>query len=81
MGGTTELWETYWREIVNSQFSIMSAQLLCEEMDKPMTPAEARNYKKRHDRHIRASKKHLKNAKKVHRRIERIEKRGSKDGK
>lgn len=74
MTGTEDLWKQYWHEIEMAKFSVIAAGLLHDEMaNKVMTLREAKTLKRRHDRHTRASIKHLNRAKKVRRQIKKIE--------
>lgn len=75
MAGTEDLWKQYWNEIEQAKFSAIAAGLLHDEMAGVMTLKEAKALKKRHDRHIRASGKHLNRAKKIRRKIKMIEER------
>lgn len=75
MEGTEELWDQYWTEMEASKFSIIAAQLLLEEAEKPMSTDDLRDYKRRHAKHIRACHQHLRRAKRLRRKIERLERK------
>ena len=77
MEGTEELWDQYWTEMVASKFSIIVAQLLLEEAEKPMTTDDLRDYMRRHAKHIRAGHQHLRRAKRLRKKIERIERKAN----
>lgn len=49
-----------------AKFSLISAQLLGDEMNDPqLTPREARDMRKRHAKHIKAAKYHVKQVEKL----------------
>lgn len=75
MEGTEEFWDAYWTEIESAKFSLIAAQLLLEETDKPMTRQDLISYKRRHAKHLRVCYRHLRKAARLRKRIERFERK------
>lgn len=80
MSAADDLHKEWQAEIELAKFSLIAAQLLCEELDKDMSVADRLSYKKRHKKHLQGMYFHLRKAKRISRTIRRIEKRGSRDG-
>ena len=80
MEGTEELWDAYWTEVEFARFSLIAAQLLLEETEKPMSREDLNSYRRRHSKHLRACYRHLRKAERIRKKIARFEKKGKVNG-
>lgn len=58
-----------------AKFSLISAQLIGDEMNDPqLSPREARDMRRRHAKHIKAAKYHVKQVEKLERLVQKKQK-------
>ncbi len=75
MEGTDILWDEWQHQLMLASFSCIAASLLMEEMPKIKDQADLKDFQKRFNLHIRASKMHTRKAEKIRRQIHRIERK------
>jgi hypothetical protein len=73
VGGMALAWREHWEHIAEAKFSLIAAQLLHDEIDNVTCRKDARDFKRRHNRHIRAGMRHLRKAKRIRAKIRRYE--------
>lgn len=64
-----ELWEQFFTEVHRAEFSLIAARALHEELYEGMDIRDRRELTRRHSRHLRANRKHLRKAKRIRRKI------------
>ena len=75
MGVTDILWDEWRHQLMLARFSAIAASLIMEEMPKITERADLKDFQLRFNRHIRASKMHTRQAEKIRRQIQRIERK------
>lgn len=75
MEGTDILWDEWQHQLMLARFSAIAASLVMEEMPKIKNRQDLKDYQKRFNLHIRASQRHTRQAEKIRRQIQRIERK------
>ena len=75
MEGTDILWGEWEHQLMLARFSAIAASLVMEEMPKIKDRRDLKDYQKRFNLHIRASRRHTRQAEKIRRQIHRLERK------